>query len=115
MGTANTARGRYGEGRVARWYVAAGYEVVARNWRDGPRGELDLIVRRGDEIVVCEVKSRASNRFGTPAEAVDWRKQRRIRQLTAQWLREYDAGWVQVRFDVAEVVGTDVRLIEAAF
>jgi putative endonuclease len=114
MDNANLARGRYGESRVARWYVDAGYEVLERNWRDGARGELDLIVRRGDEVVVCEVKARVSERFGTPGQAVDWRKQRRIRQLTARWLQGYDGG-VKIRFDVAEVVGTRVRLIEAAF
>lgn len=109
------ARGRYGEARVAQRYVAQGYEVLARNWRAGRSGELDLIVGRGDQVVVCEVKARASTRYGTPAAAVDWRKQRRIRQLTAAWLRTAEHGPCRIRFDVAEVVGAQVRVIEGAF
>lgn len=109
------ALGRWGEDRVVRWYRRHGFEVLERNWRCS-RGELDVIVRRGSVVVVCEVKTRSSNAFGTPAEAVDWQKQRRIRRLAAQWLSEQGSrGAVQLRFDVAEVVGRDLRVLEAAF
>ena len=109
------ALGRWGEDRVVRWYRRHGFEILERNWRCS-RGELDVIVRRGPVVVVCEVKTRSSNAFGTPAEAVDWQKQRRIRRLAAQWLSEQErTGTVQLRFDVAEVVGRDLRVLEAAF
>ena len=61
--------GRSGEDEAAAWYTARGYEVLARNWRCRA-GELDLIVAQGRLVVFCEVKSRSSERFGTPAEAV---------------------------------------------
>ena len=109
------ALGRWGEDRVARWYRRQGFEILERNWRCR-HGELDVIVRRGPVVVVCEVKTRSSLAFGTPAEAVGWQKQRRIRRLAAQWLAEQPrSGAVQVRFDVAEVVGRDLRVIESAF
>lgn len=109
------ALGRWGEDRVARWYRRHGFEILERNWRCR-HGELDVIVRRGSVIAVCEVKTRSSNAFGSPAEAVDWQKQRRIRRLAAQWLSEQgNRGAVQLRFDVAEVVGRDLRVIESAF
>lgn len=109
------ALGRWGEDRVARWYRRHGFEVLERNWRCR-HGELDVIVRRGSVVAVCEVKTRSSNAFGTPAEAVDWRKQRRIRRLAAQWLSEQERrGAVQLRFDVAEVMGREIRVIESAF
>ena len=54
---------------------SAGYEVLDRNWRVR-EGELDLIARRGSTIVFCEVKTRRSDAFGSPAEAVTARKQR---------------------------------------
>ena len=72
------------------------------------------MVSRGDEIVFCEVKARRSDRYGSPAEAVDWRKQRRIRSLAAQWL-DANRRRGRVRFDVASVTGTDIDVIENAF
>ena len=77
-------------------------------------GELDLVLCRDGEIVFCEVKSRRSNRFGAAAEAVDRRKQRRIRSLAAQWLEANDRRG-RVRFDVAAVTGVEVDVIEGAF
>ena len=107
--------GRWGEDRVVRWYRRHGFEILERNWRCR-HGELDVIVRRGSVVAVCEVKTRSSLAFGTPAEAVGWQKQRRIRRLAAQWLSEHERrGAVQVRFDVAEVVGREIRVIESAF
>ena len=77
-------------------------------------GELDLVLWRDGEIVFCEVKSRRSDRFGSAAEAVDWRKQRRIRSLAAQLLRASGRRG-QVRFDVATVTGVEIDVIEGAF
>jgi len=109
------ALGRWGEDRVVRWYRRHGFEVLDRNWRSR-HGELDVIVRRGSVVAVCEVKTRSSNAFGAPAEAVGWQKQRRIRRLAAQWLSEQERSTaVRLRFDVAEVVGPEIRIIESAF
>lgn len=109
------ALGRWGEDRVVRWYRRHGFQLLDRNWRCS-RGELDVIVQRGSVVVVCEVKTRSSLAFGSPAEAVGWEKQRRIRRLTAQWLSEHErSGSVEIRFDVAEVLGRHLRVIESAF
>ena len=77
-------------------------------------GELDLVLWRDGEIVFCEVKSRRSDRYGSAAEAVDWRKQRRIRSLAAQWLKA-NGRRGRVRFDVATVTGVEIDVIEGAF
>jgi putative endonuclease len=104
-----------GEAVVARWYTERGYEVLARNWRCRA-GEIDLVLTRRREIVVCEVKTRSSDRYGSPFEAVGRTKQARLRRLAAQWLRE-EAPFrpISVRFDVAGVVGRRVEVIESAF
>ncbi len=65
--------------------------------------------------MVCEVKTRSSARFGSPAEAVTAGKQRRIRRLAALWLAGQGEGFDLVRFDVAGVVGSEVSVIEQAF
>lgn len=108
------ALGAKGEALAAQWYVERGYTVLDRNWRTR-EGELDLVLARGGQVVFCEVKTRSSNAFGTPAEAVTWAKQRRIRGLAASWLRTSPRGWPDVRFDVAGVIGRRVEVIEAAF
>lgn len=106
--------GAAGEDLAAAWYQAAGYEILARNWRCG-EGELDLVCRLGEIVVVCEVKTRRSAAFGAPVEAVTWAKQRRVRRLGARWLREHGVRCRQVRFDVAAVTGGRVQVVEGAF
>lgn len=113
------ARGRWGEDLAERWYRAAGYEVLGRNWRCAA-GELDLVVGRGGLVVFVEVKARAHDRFGPPAAAVGFDKQRRIRRSAALWLQARPAadgrpGRVDVRFDVVSITGVRVEVLEAAF
>jgi putative endonuclease len=110
--------GARGEELAAEWYAAAGYHVVARNWRCRD-GELDLVVADDADLVFCEVKTRSSHRFGLPAEAVTAAKQRRLRLLAARFLAEGpalpEARGRSVRFDVAAVMGGRVEMIVAAF
>jgi putative endonuclease len=110
----NLARGRWGEDLAARTYRRRGYDVLDRNWRC-PTGEIDLVVRRDRTVVFCEVKTRRTAAYGSPAEAVDARKQLRLRRLAAAWLAAHDVRHVDVRFDVVAITGTTVETIEAAF
>lgn len=96
------------------WYRRAGYEVLARNWRC-PEGELDLVLRARGTVVFCEVKTRSSDRFGLPAEAVTAAKQRRLRVLATRFLREHPQRGATPRFDVASVMGDHVEVLEGAF
>ncbi len=114
MASANRARGAAGEALAAAWYEANGDQVVARNWRCRD-GELDLVVRSGSTLVFCEVKTRSSLAFGSPAEAVNRQKQQRIRRLAARYLSETGTHAGRVRFDVAAVLGRQVEVIVAAF
>jgi putative endonuclease len=87
---------------------------VARNWRCRD-GELDLVVRRNRIIVFCEVKARASDVFGVPAEAVNHLKRQRVRVLAAKWLEDSPIRPREIRFDVVSVIGTTVEVLEGAF
>jgi putative endonuclease len=95
-----------------------GFEIVARNVRVG-RLELDVIARRGALLVVCEVRSRRSDRVMTPAQSVDYRKIAHVRTAAARWIRETRPGTSQLRFDVASIVFDTpdgrVRYFEGAF
>jgi putative endonuclease len=107
--------GRDGEDRAAAHYEAAGYRVLDRNWRC-PEGELDLVLVRDRVLVVCEVKTRSSTRFGSPLEAVDRTRQRRLRRAASAWLTQHgDVRPATIRFDVAAVIGGRVQVVEAAF
>ena len=109
--------GARGERLAASWYRTHGYTVVARNWRCR-EGEIDLVVARPGELVFCEVKTRSSDRFGVPAEAVTPAKQARLRVLAGRFLAEADSGRTRgwsLRFDVAAVTAGRIDVIEGAF
>jgi putative endonuclease len=93
--------------------------LLARNWRVR-EGELDVIARSGTTIVFCEVKTRRSDAFGIPAEAVTPAKQARIRRLAVRWLGDTGERAAVLRFDVAAVKPDGrgrwlVDVIEGAF
>ncbi len=106
MTNARQRLGQRGEDLAARWYTDRGYTVLDRNWRSR-QGELDLVAAAGDVIVFCEVKTRTSVRFGFPAEAVTYQKQRRIRGLAREWLEASNTRRRVIRFDVASVITGD--------
>jgi putative endonuclease len=111
---ARRALGADGEAQAAAWYRAHGYKVLHRNWRC-KEGELDLVVRRGRELVFVEVKTRRTDRFGIPAEAVTSAKQRRLRALAGRYLADTGARADSLRFDVVSILAGQLEVIEAAF
>jgi putative endonuclease len=110
--------GKAGEKAAARLLEKRGYELVGAGFR-ARRGELDLVCRRGGELVVVEVKTRSSDAFGTPIEAVGARKRRALMAAAAEY-RAF-AGWRgRIRYAVVgltlELDGTfSAELIEDPF
>jgi putative endonuclease len=100
--------GRSAESLAADYYRRLGFEVLACNYRRAG-GEIDVVARRGALLVFCEVKARSSVRWGIPAEAVDGRKQVRIKTTAGKWLRENRPGRVSIRFDVVSVTVEEGR------
>lgn len=100
---------------MAEWYRRGGYAILDRNWRRTGLGEIDVVACRGDVLVICEVKTRSSDRFGSPAHAVTAAKQARLRRLAVAWAREHQVSTRVIRFDVATVIGPRLEVIEGAF
>jgi putative endonuclease len=117
--TASRRLGDEGERRAALALEAAGYEVVARNARVG-HDELDIIARDGDMWAFVEVKTRRSDAYGAPDEAVTPAKRQKLLRAARAWLLargEQDPSW---RFDVVTVRFQDgapprIEIIRNAF
>ena len=81
------------------------------NWRC-EAGEIDLVLRDGHVLVICEVKTRTSIDYGAPLEAIDRRKVDRLRRLAARWLRVHDCHPEDVRIDMVGVLAPPGRPVE---
>ena len=109
-----SALGRLGEEAAGAWYLQHGYEVIQRNW-SCRTGEIDLICRRGPVLVICEVKTRTTEQFGSPFEAVTSAKRRRLRRLATLYLLEAAPSSTVVRLEVVAVQDGRVEVLESAF
>lgn len=109
------ATGSRYEEMAAAFLEKQGYQILDRNYR-GRTSEIDLVAKDGRYLVFVEVKYRKSSASGYPEEAVDARKQARIRHAAASYLysRHYPED-TPCRFDVVAILGSEIRLIADAF
>lgn len=91
-----------------------GYEILRRNYRCA-LGEIDIIAQNGECLVFCEVKYRKNDRMGNPLEAVDARKQQKIRSVALWYMKEQGIYDVPIRFDVIGILGQEITIVKNAF
>lgn len=111
--------GRAGENLAAEYLAAQGYTILDKNWRGATgamlrasgerrnRGELDIVAVTGTALVGVEVKTRTTERFGHPAEALTPDKVARLRRLMGQWIAEHRGqatGITEIRLDAIAIV-----------
>ena len=110
--------GRRGENAAAAMLVRTGYRILRRNYRAG-RGEVDLIVSKGDILAFVEVKTATAEGFGAPEIRVTREKQRQIARVARAYLQRHPAPGLSPRFDVVAVRYTGgsprFRHLESAF
>ena len=110
--------GDHGEDLAVAALKQQGYRILERNYVT-PLGEIDLIARQGKVLVVVEVKTRKSTRFGSPQEGVSAAKQGRLRRLADYYLKAKGLSGSPVRFDVVAVTlagdAPQVEIIQDAF
>ena len=132
--------GQAGETAAAEYLRRKGYKILTRNYSEYHVGEIDIVAHTGDTLVIVEVKSRSSDTYGKPSEAVTYDKQRKLIRTTELFLRKFVKNgileytqkiWLfnvdrhlsvkKIRFDVAEVYMTreseliNINHIESAF
>ena len=102
----NTRRkGREGEEKAVEFLKKQGYGILSRNFASR-HGEIDIVARKGREIVFVEVKMRSSTVFGYPAEAVTCRKAERLRRTAMYYLMKNRIEDAACRFEVVSVMKT---------
>jgi putative endonuclease len=95
--------GAYGERVAARHLTSLGMTVIDRNWRCRA-GEIDLVLREGTVLVVCEVKTRRGTAFGHPLEAVGGSKVERLHRLALLWVEAAGVDAAEIRLDAVGVL-----------
>lgn len=94
--------GNKGEELAVEHLRSLGYEILHTNWRV-QHLELDIVAMDGDELVIVEVKTRGSDSYEHPSEAVSNKKIRFLVNATEAYIEEYDLD-VETRFDVISIV-----------
>ena len=97
------ARGDGYEDRAVLWLVERGWEILRRNYRDGPR-EIDVVASRAGVVAFFEIKGRRSLDHGHPLEAIGFRKRRDVERAAGRWIRETRPGAVIFRFDALALI-----------
>jgi putative endonuclease len=104
------------EQMAAKYLISKGYRILETNYHNR-YGEIDLIVETKEKLlVICEVKYRSSNRYGSPFEAVTETKRRRICKVAKRYYLEHGLDLdYSCRFDVIGICGEEIVHIEGAF
>ncbi len=109
--------GKKGEALATTYLKNKGYKIIANNYKT-KIGEIDIIAQIDNTIVFVEVKTRTSSAFGDPLEAINYQKQRKIRNVATYYLKSKGLLDTNCRFDAIAVLGDDeasIRHIENAF
>ncbi len=113
--------GEWGEDRAAKMLQEKQYKIIGRRVRVGKHDEVDLLARTGKILVFVEVKTRSSEYFNRPIDAVDRRKKENLRRAASRYVKKLKKKPDYIRFDVVEVIGEVdevypiIRHIENAF
>jgi len=119
--TTKMALGERGENFAAKYLRRHGYKILVRRFKTRA-GEMDIICRQNDWLVFVEVKTRKSDDYGQPSEAVKREKQKHMSKVALEYLRMLGNPQIHWRFDIVEVIlqddarkPSDIRLIQNAF
>ena len=110
---ANKKLGRNGEKLAVKYLKKHGWKILKRNFKN-PFGEIDIIAEKDGVTAFTEVKTRTSDAFGSPSEAVDFKRRQRYIMGAKYFYINRDPDCV-VRFDIIEIFNDEINHIENAF
>ncbi len=110
----NVSKGRYGEELAVKYLKLHLYKILECNYRC-KMGEIDIIAKKGSYIIFVEVKYRKNDSLGKPYEAVNYHKQRHIKNTAAFYLMEKGLNDTDCRFDVISILGKEITHFKNAF
>ena len=112
--TENLKVGKWGEELALDYLKNNNYKILEKNFKC-KIGEIDLIAKIDDVIVFVEVKTRSSDMFGRPREAVNFYKQKKIRSIALNYLKFKNLLNYSCRFDVIEILDGEITHLENCF
>ncbi len=106
--------GRNGEKLAVKYLKKIGYKIVCVNYKNR-FGEIDIIAKDKDYTVFAEVKTRTSDAYGSPSEAVNYVKREKYRKIASMYILENGLTDTPCRFDVIEILQDRINHINNAF
>lgn len=103
MHSYNKDIGSFGEALARDYLISKGYKILNMNFRN-KFGEIDIICKKNNLLIFCEIKSRYSNSFGSPIESITCYKQKQIIKLSELYLISKKYYNFNVRYDIIEVL-----------
>lgn len=93
--------GQLGEELAKKYIIEQGYSILEQNWRWG-KGEIDLIAQKGELLLFIETKTRTTNKFGYPEEAVSTKKQNLLYEVAVEYMHQI-LHETEFRFDIIAI------------
>ncbi len=107
-------KGSAAEDLAADFLSSKGYEIIERNYSTR-FGEIDIIAKDKETLVIVEVRSRSSGKFGYPEETVSKSKIKKIIRTTYQYIQQKNPSFKEVRFDIISILHNNISHIKNAF
>ena len=98
----NIEKGKLGEKIAKDYLILNGYKIIETNYKN-KIGEIDIIALDGDVLTFIEVKSRTTSSYGYPYEAVNFKKQKKIMNVSMIYIKHKKLSDIQLRYDIIEV------------
>lgn len=108
--SSNIATGKLGEAKAKEYLEKQGYKILATNWHFSRNAEIDIIAKEKDTLVFVEVKTRTTESFGHPLEAIDQRKIQKIYMAALSYIECEKPKHKNYRIDAISVLGKDYKI-----